>query len=137
MTMTRRNPTAEMMNRLMDYGWSHQDSGPRPARLAMDAYSNDNEIVVIAAVPGIDPEAVEITVEDDLLTIRGEIPARLENVDYIFTERFHGPFSRQLHLNTKVNVDEIEASFKDGVLTLVLPKAEEVKPKVIKVQSKK
>jgi HSP20 family protein len=136
MTMMRRTPTAEMINRLMDYGWSHQDSGPRPARLAMDAYSNEDEIVVIAAVPGIDPEAVEITVEDDVLTIQGEIPARLENVDYIFAERFHGPFSRQLHLNTKVNVDEIEASFKDGVLTLVLPKAEEAKPKVIKVQAK-
>ncbi len=57
-------------------------------------------------------------------------------MNYLFTERFHRPFSRTLQLNVPVNVDKIEASFKNGVLTLVLPKAEEVRPKIIKVQAK-
>jgi HSP20 family protein len=91
---------------------------------------------VTAAVPGVDPESIDITVEDGVLTIKGEIPERLEDVDYIFAERFHGSFSRALKLNVAVEVDNIEATFENGVLTLVLPKAEEAQPKVIKVQAR-
>jgi|YNPNPStandDraft_1061719.scaffolds.fasta_scaffold112081_2 HSP20 family protein len=147
MTLANWNPVREMMslrdamNRLFEESfvrrgdWSTRDT-EWVARLPIDAYSTDNEIVVTAAVPGADPDKVEITVEGDTLTIRGEVEGRLENVNYLFAERFHGPFSRTLQLNVPINVDKIEASFKNGVLTLVLPKAEEVRPKVIKVQSK-
>jgi HSP20 family protein len=103
------------------------------ATLPIDAYTTEDEIVVLATLPGINPDDVNITLEDDMLTIEGEIPARLENVDYQFAERFHGKFRRTLRLNVTVDLSGIEATSENGVLTLTLPKAEEVKPKQIKV----
>jgi len=127
----------EKMNRLMEETRNMLDyaGGSRMARLPIDAYSTENEIVVTAALPGVNPDEVEITVEGDTLTLRGEIPARLDNVRYLFTERFHGPFIRTLQLNVPVDVDKIEATFDRGMLTLTLPKAEEIRPKVIKVKT--
>lgn len=116
-------------------GWV-DDNGDRAARLPIDVYTTEDEIVVVTSVPGLKPEDVEITIEGDMLRIRGEIPPAIENVDYAFAERFHGAFSRSLKLNIPIDVDDVEATFEDGLLVLRLPKAEEVKPKVIKVELK-
>ena len=143
MSLVRWNPEREFqsmrdaMQRLVnDLNWPTSDNGEYIARLPLDAYTTENEIVVTAAIPGADPDLVEIMVEGDTLTIRGEIPARLENVDYIYSEVFHGTFSRRLSLNVPIDTDHIEATFENGLLHLVLPKAEEVRPKVIKVNVK-
>ena len=145
-SITRWNPLRDMislreaMDRLFEdsytRSWSEQDSGPRMARLPIDAYSTDNEIIVKATLPGLKPEDVEITYEGDTLTIKGEIVDEPENVTTLFSERFHGSFVRSVQLNVPVKADEIEATFDNGVLTLSLPKAEEVRPRVIKVQAK-
>jgi HSP20 family protein len=108
----------------------------RALRLPIDAYSTENELVVTAPVPGAAPEDVEITIEGETLTIRGEIKPPLENVEYIFNERAYGPFVRSLTLNVPVQAEKAEASFDNGLLTLTIPKAESVKPRTIKVQSK-
>jgi len=105
------------------------------AALPIDAYATDNELVVVASVPGVDPKAVEITIEGDTLTIKGEIKPPLENVTYLFQERRYGPFFRQLQINIPVQVDKAEATFDKGVLTLTIPKAEAVKPRQIKVKA--
>jgi HSP20 family protein len=105
-------------------------------RLPLDAYSTPEEIVIMAAVPGVNPENVEITFEGDVLTIRGEFPGALENVEYLMRERRHGRFSRSLNFNVPVNAEGIEATFEHGVLTIVAPKAETVKPKTIKVTAR-
>ncbi len=105
-------------------------------RLPIDAWATDNEIVVQAALPGVKPEAVEISVEGDTLRLSAELPAKLENVDYSFQERAHGRYSRSLTLNVAVQADKAEAHFDNGLLTLTLPKAEAVKPKQIKVTAK-
>lgn len=110
-------------------------AGERAMRLPIDAYATDNEIVIIAPMPGVNPEEVEITLEGDTLTIKGEIKPPLENVDYIFQERAYGPFSRTLTLNVPADAEKAEASFENGLLTLTIPKAESVKPKAIKVKS--
>lgn len=146
MYVTRWSPAREAMSlrdamdRLFEDSfvrpWSTQDNGQRVANLPVDAYTTDNEIVVMAAVPGVRPEDVEITVEGETLTIKGEIPEAVENVNTIFAERFHGPFARTLQLNVPVDVDHIEATFDNGVLTVILPKSEEIRPKVIKVQAR-
>ena len=144
MTISRLSPARdfltlrEAMDRLFEDSFvrRHDGNGSGEARLPIDAYATDEEIVVTFAVPGLTPNAVEITIEGDTLTIRGEVPAALENVSYIMRERFHGPVSRTLQLNVPVDVEKAEASFENGILTLVLPKAEEVKPKVIKVHAK-
>jgi HSP20 family protein len=137
MSIIVRNPDREIarLSEAMDRIFEGHN-GHRVARLPLDIYSTDKEVIVTAAVPGVDPESIDITVEDGVLTIKGEIPERLEDVDYIFAERFHGTFSRALKLNVAVEVDNIEATFENGVLTLVLPKAEEAQPKVIKVEAK-
>jgi HSP20 family protein len=108
----------------------------RPFRLPLDAYSTPEEIMIVASLPGLTADEVDISVEGDNLTIRGELRSPLENVEYLFHERPYGVFSRTLTLNVPVDAGKAEAVFENGVLTLTLPKAEETKPKVIKVQSK-
>jgi HSP20 family protein len=127
----------EAMNRLIDDEFFNRDGDrDRLARLPIDVYSTDDEIVVTAAIPGIDPEAVNITVEGDTLVISGETPPMIDNVDWSVIERFHGKFSRSLTLNVPIDTDNIEATFDKGLLTLMLPKAEAIKPKKIAVKTK-
>lgn len=111
-------------------------SGEPRCEVPIDVYTTDEELVISASVPGVNPSDVEITIEGDTLTIRGEIPAPLENVDYIAQERPYGKFQRTLRLNIPVQADKAEAVFDRGILTLTIPKREEVKPKTIKVTAK-
>ena len=115
------------------YGWEERES--QAWRLPVDVYSTDEEIVIQASVPGIAPEDVEITIEGDTLTIQGELPSHLDNVDYLFQERATGKFIRVLSLNIPVDADKSEATFENGLLTLIIPKAEAIKPRQIKVKT--
>jgi HSP20 family protein len=130
----------QAMDRLFDDAWDRPGTGwrrsERMATLPLDVYSTANELVVQAAVPGLDPEDVEITIEGETLSIKGETKAPLENVEYHIQERRYGPFGRTLTLNVPVQAEQSEAVFEKGILTLTIPKAEEVRPKVIKVRSK-
>jgi HSP20 family protein len=110
--------------------------GDVTCQLPIDVYTTDEEIVITAAVPGVDPENVEITIEGDTLIIRGEMAGPLNNVNYAVQERPYGKFQRSLRLNIPVQADRAEASFDKGILTLNIPKQEELKPKTIKVTSK-
>ncbi len=105
---------------------------------AVDMYQTDEEIVVKAAIPGIKPEDIDISVTGDLLTIKGELKQedKVDEGNYIRQERRFGQFVRELTLPNQVNADNAKADFEHGVLTLHLPKAEEVKPKSIKVKTK-
>ncbi|NPV07548.1 MAG: Hsp20/alpha crystallin family protein [Anaerolineae bacterium] len=143
--ITRWDPLAEavslrqMMDRLFEdsfvrpFTW-RGDTG-RALRPPLDIYSTDEDIVILMSVPGVKPEDVDVTVEGDTVTIRGEIKPPIENVDYVVQERATGPFRRVVTLNVPVEADKAEASFKDGVLTLTLPKAAEIRPRSIKVQA--
>ena len=143
--LTRWNPARDMLNlrdamdRLLDErsGWSSQDSGEWIARLPIDAYTTDNEIVVTAAVPGVKPDEVEITVTEGVLTIKGEVEheQQTERTNYYSRQIRYGTFSRSIPLPTRVNHEEAKAEFENGILTVSLPKAEEVRPKMIKVQA--
>ncbi len=115
-------------------GWEAREHAPA-WRLPVDVYSTEEEIVIQAAVPGLAPEDVEITIEGDTLTIRGELPAALENVNYLFQERPAGKFIRVLSLNIPVDADKSEATFVNGLLTLTIPKAEAIRPRQIKVKA--
>jgi len=106
--------------------------------LAVDVYETDEDIVVKSAIPGIKPEDLNISVTGDTLTIRGESKAEEEvkEENYIRRECRYGSFCRSLTIPTTIVADETKAEFENGVLTLTLPKAEEVKPKAIKVKAK-
>lgn len=105
----------------------------RVYRLPVDAYADENNVVLIASVPGLKLEDLEINVDGDELIIRGEINGHEEGVNYILRERFHGKFERRLQINVPVNINAAEATYENGVLRLVLPKAEEAKPHRIAV----
>jgi len=131
----------EAMDRLLEDSWvPSRLEGARERehvfRLPLDAYVTPEEVVIIANMPGVKPEDVEITLDGDTLTIKGERPAPLENVDYALRERVYGKFQRTLNINIPVDADKAEAKFENGLLTLTIPKAEAVKPKTIKVVSK-
>lgn len=130
----------EAMDRLFEDTWMparrREETRDRYFRLPLDAYVTPNEIVIVANMPGLKPEDVEITIEGDTLTIKGERPGPLENVDYVLQERAYGKFQRTLNINIPVDADKAEAKFENGLLTLTIPKAESVKPKTIQVVSK-
>ena len=147
MTITRGNPWREMRTLREAMDELLEDSFVRPSqrrmerperrwRLPLDVYTTPEEIVIVASLPGLTPEEVDITLDGDRLTIRGELRPPLENVDYLFQERAYGPFTRTLTLNVPVDTDQADAMFENGVLTLTLPKAEESKPKSIEVKRK-
>lgn len=148
MSIMNRDPFREMrslreaMDELLEESFVRPREGrmerrpERQLRLPLDVYATPEEIAIVASLPGLTPDEVDITIEDDRLTIRGELRRPLENVDYLFQERPYGTFSRTLTLNVPINTDEAEAVFENGVLTLTLPKAEETKPKTIEVKRK-
>lgn len=106
--------------------------------LAVDMYETDDAIVVKSAIPGIKPEDLDISITSDTLTIKGETKAEeeIKEGNFIHRERRYGSFCRSLTNPMPVVADKAEAEFENGVLTLTLPKAEEVKPKAIKVKAK-
>jgi HSP20 family protein len=130
----------EAMDRLFEDSFvpsrRREGAGERAFRLPLDAYVTPDEIVLLANMPGVKPESVEITLEGDTLTIRGERPAPLENVDYVLQERPYGKFQRTLNINIPVDANKAEARYENGLLMLTIPKAEAVKPKTIQVVSK-
>lgn len=108
------------------------------ANLAIDMYETKDDVVVKTALPGIKPEQVEVTITGDTLTIRGEAQEENEvkEEDYIRKERRYGSFCRSVTLPSGVKSDKADAVFENGVLTLKIPKADEAKPKSIKVKTK-
>ena len=102
---------------------------------AVDIYETEHELVVKADVPDIKPEELDIRVENNILTIRGErkFEKKVDEGNYLRVERSYGTFSRSFALANTVNTEAIQADYKNGVLTLSIPKREEAKPKQIKV----
>ncbi len=129
----------EAMDRLFDdaftrpFGLTDGWRGP-----AIDMYQTDDEVVVKVALPGIKADEVQINVTGDLLTIKGERKEKSETKDknYHIREQHWGAFERSVMLPIAVVSDKAKAEFEDGMLTVTLPKAEEVKPKTITVKAK-
>ena len=107
--------------------------------IPLDVYQNANEVVVKASLPGIKSEDVEISITGDTLTIKGEAKEEKEikKEDYFCQEQSYGTFSRSVVLPADLKFDDIEATLEDWVLTLSIPRAEEKKPRTIKIKTKK
>lgn len=103
--------------------------------LAVDMFETDNELVVTSALPGVKAEDLQITITGDALCIKADIKSEssADTASWHRQERRYGSCSRSLTLPVAVQSDKAEASLRDGVLRLTLPKAEEAKPKSIKV----
>ena len=100
---------------------------------AVDLYQTDDEVVVKASLPGLKAEDVQITVTGEMLTLKGEFKQKedVKEKAYHLREQRYGIFERTFALPTEVVSDKAKAEFENGILTITLPKAEEVKPKMI------
>jgi HSP20 family protein len=101
----------------------------------VDISENEHELLVKADLPGIDPKELDIRVENNVLTIRGErkFEKKVEQDNYLRVERTYGSFRRSFALANTVNPEGIKADYQNGVLTVAVPKREEAKPKQIKI----
>jgi HSP20 family protein len=104
---------------------------------AVDLYEDKNNVVVKAELPGLKREDIEVSLHDGALSISGERKGgeKVENAEARRTERFVGRFQRTVSLPASVKADKVDAQYKDGVLTVTLPKAEEAKPRHIEISS--
>jgi len=148
MAIVKWRPTRDMisiqdeMNRLFDRFFSRDildgEEFIHPAQWspAVDISENKDEFVVSAELPGMGKNDIQVTFVDGSLKIEGERTKEKEekNVNYHRVERVHGKFCRSFQLPTAVQQNKISADFKDGMLTVRLPKAEEAKPKAIDVK---
>ena len=129
-------------SRVRPYRSRTGNGSPAMARLPIDLYETEEELVLKARIPGVNPEDVDITINDGELVIKADLrsDAALDEAkdwQWYRHELLHGQIGRRLNLPTEINADDIEATFRNGELTLVLPKAEEVKPRSIEVKAVK
>ncbi|HLN16050.1 MAG TPA: Hsp20/alpha crystallin family protein [Acidimicrobiales bacterium] len=131
MALLRIDPFREV-DRLSELAWGRV----RPGVLPMDAYRRDQELVLEFDLPGADPESFEVTVEHKVLTVAAERrPERREGDQVVVSERPSGRFVRRLTLRDGLATDQVRASYDAGVLTVVIPTAEEVRTRRIEVQT--
>jgi HSP20 family protein len=145
MTLIRRpNPFGELLSLRQAMDRLFEDSYVRPRAngssneqgLALDVYATPEAFVVEAALPGVKPDDVDISVLDDTLTISGSTrnEQRCDEDGYSYREIRRGSFSRTVTLPTRLKADAAEASFENGLLRLSFPKAEEAKPRQIQIK---
>jgi HSP20 family protein len=120
--------------------WNERPDRPVEQRadcgyLPVDAYTTPESFVIQANLPGVKLEAVSITIEDDKLTLKAELPEPADDVEYAIQERAWGEYERILRFNVPIDAEAAEATFENGVLTLTVPKAENAKPRTIKVKT--
>jgi len=125
----------ETMNRLWrGFGVTGQD-GAENWNIAIDVVQKPEEIVVSASLPGVKPEDIDVTIEDNVLTLKAERQAehKAEDSRYLVQERSWGQYYRALRLPDSVDFSKVRSHYENGVLAITLPKAEEKKPRQIKV----
>lgn len=125
------------MNRLFDHWAGRQaGTGERMWLPAVDVHETKDEFVLTLDMPGVTEKDINLSINGELLTIKGERRFEREGGEgntYHRLERLYGKFERSVQLPTMVQTDKVKATYRDGVLTVTLPKAEEVKPREIKI----
>jgi HSP20 family protein len=124
------------MDRLVEESATERESGEREMLLAVDVNAGEDDFVVTALVPGLEAEDVNIEILKNTVAIRGEFKApAAEDAKYLVCELPAGRFSRVVTLPVEVDAAKAEANLKNGILTLRVPKAEEHRPKAIKIKA--
>ena len=127
----------DQINRVFNDVFERQGEGSNLTSWApaVDIFETEHELVVKADLPDVNPQDLDIRVENNILTIRGErkFEKKVNEENYLRVERAYGSFARSFSLANSVNSEAIKADYQNGVLTLVIPKREEAKPKQIKV----
>ncbi len=139
MAIVRWNPVRDLitmqekMNKIFDDSFKITSGDWSPA---VDIMENDNEIIIIAEVPGVSEETMDIQVAEGILTMKGEkkFPVEKQSDNYYRLERSYGRFNRSFAIPAAVDQTNVKASLKDGVLKILLKKKQDNSPKVIKVE---
>jgi len=148
MTVTGFGPFRDAVSLRQAMDRLFEDSVVRPAvalrrgeasELPINVWEDQDSLHLVARVPGLAADDIELTITGDTLTVRGNLSSDAQREDskdwrWYANELWYGPFERTITLPTEIQADKVDATFKDGVLHLTLPKAEEVKPKSIKVK---
>lgn len=145
--IVRWNPTDEllnvrqMMDRFFESPWRSLTNTFDEDTLALDVHEDDNAYTVTTALPGVNPDDIEVKLENDVLMIAGETHQERKEEDdnkrVLLQERRYGSFMRRIRLPQPVDADKIDAVVENGVLTLTLPKTEAVQPHKITVKANK
>ena len=135
-----RREMDRLFDRFFDRGWDTRDADGLATWIpAMDVVETEDAIRCSIELPGVDVDAIELTVEDKVLTISGERrherAERVKDGGYRLFERRWGRFERRLSLPRGVDADQVQANYENGVLEIVLPKSEEAKPRHIPVEA--
>lgn len=104
---------------------------------SVDIFENDNDVVIKAELPGMDPKEIDVRLENNVLMLKGErhFEKETKEENYHRVEREYGTFSRAFSLPAAVKEDKVVAEYRDGILKIILPKKEEAKPKAIKIEA--
>jgi len=149
MAIVKYNPLRELrsmqdqMDRLLNLSWGGNEYSGEDIREgiwqpAVDIYETPDSIVIKAELPDIDQKDIDVRIEDSLLTIKGERKheSEVKKENYHRIERYFGSFQRSFKLPVSIDQEKVQASSDKGVLTVILPKKEEVKPKKISIEVK-
>lgn len=148
MALVKYNPLRELrsmqeqMNRLLNLSWNHDLAGEDMKeglwQPAVDIYETEDSIVIKAELPDVEQKDIEVRIEDNTLTLKGERKheGEVKKENYHRIERYFGSFQRSFSLPANIQQDNVCAACDRGVLTITLPKKEETKPKQIKVEVK-
>jgi HSP20 family protein len=134
-TMLMRSDPFRELDRLTQQVFGSNGTAARPSVMPMDAWRDGDTFHVQFDLPGIEPDSIDLDVERNVITVRAERPLRNEDVEMMAAERPRGVFSRQLVLGENLDTDRITASYDAGVLTLLIPVAEQAKPRKITIAS--
>ena len=141
MAIVKWDPFRDPFFRMPVWREFFEDLDTTASAVAVDVYETDDEVVVKMPLPGVKPEDVDISIEGDTVTIHGESKEEKEEKDkkrnYYFREVRYGKVGRNIRLPADVQADKAEAVFENGMLTLTIPKAEQAKPRKVKVKTKK
>ena len=119
-----------------EYTDEYDDNGEADGQLTIDVYQTDTSIVIKSTIAGVKPEDVDVSISNDMITIKGERKQEevIDEDNYYYQECYWGPFSRSIVLPMDVVTDKIDASLKNGILTIKLPKADTLIAKKIQVR---
>jgi HSP20 family protein len=117
-----------------DRSGQHTSNAAGKRTMPMDAYRDGGQLIVHLDIPGIDPDSLELNVENNILTVKASRPRpQIENSQWLVSERLHGTFTCQLHLSDGLDLDKIQADYDRGVLTIRIPVAEDAKARRIEI----
>jgi HSP20 family protein len=145
MAIVRFEPFRDLVNTQREFerlfrgafapAFNEEEASTRTWAPPVDIYENGDSLVLKAELPGVNPDDVEIRVEDNTLYLKGDrkFEKEVKEQNYHRIERSYGTFTRTFSLPNSIDADKVAANYKDGVLTLNMPKKEEAKPKTIKI----